>query len=90
MRQISIVQARSNRGVFACWVYKQGLRRGEEGGGEHGRREPSTSLGHRFFGEVLVILAGHRNFTTVECHVGEEVVGEEDASACNNRLPTQI
>ena len=75
------MQARSNRGVFACWVYKQGLRRGEEGGGEHGRREPSkrvqvhfplrnfenkTSLGHRFSGEVLVILAGHRNFTTVE------------------------
>ena len=32
MRQISIVQARSNRGVFVCWVYKQGLRRGEERG----------------------------------------------------------
>ena len=44
MRQISIVQARSNRGVFACWVYKQGLRRGEEGGGEHGRREPSKRV----------------------------------------------
>ena len=32
MRQISIVQARSSRGVFACWGYKQGLRRGEQRG----------------------------------------------------------
>ena len=37
MRQISIVQARSNRGVFACWVYKQGLRRGEERGWRAGK-----------------------------------------------------
>ena len=52
-----------------------------KGGGEHERREPTkrvqvhfalrnfenkTSLGHRLFGGVLVILAGHRNFTTVE------------------------
>ena len=81
MRQISIVQARSNRGVFACWVYKQGLRRGEqrgwrarkaraikEGPGSFPLRnfENKTSLGHRFFGGVLVILAGHKNFTTVE------------------------